>query len=342
MPNMPQRADVHINRPLTNFSTAYIQGEEYFAHTQVFKTIPVQKQSDLYFRYTKDYWFRTEAALRAPGTESAGNGFKLTTDQYLCQKWSFHMDVDDETRVNQDDPLDIDRDATALCMRKLLLRREKLFVAAYMAPAVWKGLVSGGVSYDFSPSLNNSGTGPNGLPGFGFNNGFWKSSTSNPAVDIASLRNVVFSQTGFMANTMVVTPDVHFVLENHPVILDRIKYTQRGIVTKDILAAVFGVDNYVIAGAVLNSAQEGQVASMNYMVGNSILLCYTPPAPGILQAASGYIFAWTGLMGAGALGSRVKKIRMEHLESDRIEATCAFSMKMVGSDLGVFGTNILQ
>lgn len=345
MPNQPTRQDVHINRPLTQISTAYIQNEKWFVHDKVFKTIPVQKQSDLYFKYLKDYWFRTEAALRAAGTESAGGGFKLSTGQYLARKWAFHIDIDDDTRQNADEPLDMDRDGTALVMRKLLLRREKLWMSTYMAPGVWTGLTVSGTAYDFNPSLNGAGSG--GTAGqYGYNNGFWLSSTSNPIIDIDNLLVQAMSQTGEMMNTLTVTPDVHFALKNNPAITDRIKFggtpSSPAVVTEQALASVFGLKNYYIAGAVLNTAQEGAAGVYGFMASNSALLSYVPDAPAILTPSPGYIFAWTGLYGAGALGSRIKKMRMEHLESDRIEGTMAFDMNLVGPDLSIYMTHLLR
>ena len=75
----PTANDVHIDAILTNISVAYIQDQNAFVASKVFPTIPVEKQSDKYFVYTKGDWFRDEAQLRAPATESAGSGYNLTT-----------------------------------------------------------------------------------------------------------------------------------------------------------------------------------------------------------------------------------------------------------------------
>lgn len=73
----PSPRDVHVNAPLTNISIAYIQNAQNFIADRVFPMIPVQKQSDRYFEYTRDDWFRIEAQLRGPATESAGSGFNI-------------------------------------------------------------------------------------------------------------------------------------------------------------------------------------------------------------------------------------------------------------------------
>lgn len=326
----PVRSDVHVNRPLSNISVATIQAAEGFVHMNAFPNIPVQKQSDRYFVYTRDYWFRSGAQKRAPATESAGSGFHIdNTPNYFCDKWAFHMDVDDDTRQNADDPIDLDRDATEFITQNLLLRREQLFVQRYMSPGVWQGYNetnSSGVLVptDFTPKTS------------------WASDNSNPMQDVSDIAIGVQRVTSLKMNTMIVAADVNARLKQHPLVLDRIKYTQTGIVAEDLLAKLFGVDKYLVASAVYNSSQEGQKAAYDFIINNKMLLCYAAPSPGQLKPSAGYIFGWNGLYGASAYGSRMKTIRMEHLEADRVEGEMAFDMHMVAADLGVLGVNLLS
>lgn len=320
----PTRSDVHVNRPLTNISIAYIQRAQDFIADKVFPIVPVLKQSDRYFRYTKDYWFRTAAAKRAPASESAGSGFQIdNTPSYFADVWALHQDIDDQTRANADQPLDMDRDATLFVTQNLLLRREIQFVNQYMALNVWTG-GPGGTDYNIQASSIQ-----------------WDAANSNPMQDIDYLKQFVKSQTGFLPNTLVLTPDVFFALRNNASVLDRIKYTQRGIVSEDLLAALFGVEKLLVASAVQNTAQEGKTGVFSFLVSNIALLVYANPAPSILQPSGGYIFSWQGLFGAGAQGNRIMSFRMEHLKADRIEGEMAFDMHLVGSDLGVLLKNIL-
>jgi hypothetical protein len=325
----PTRSDVHVNRPLTNVSIAYIQRAQDFIADKVFPIVPVMKQSDRYFVYTKDWWFRAGATKRAPSTESAGGGFHVdNTPTYYCDVWAWHDDVDDQTRTNCDEPVDLDRDATMFVTQVLLLRREIQFTVKFMATGIWQGYKVSGTPTDFQPNVNGKG--------------YWDSSSSNPMQDVDFLKQQVKSQTGFLPNTLTVADDVFFGLRNNAAVLDRIKYTQRGIVSEELLAALFGVEKFLVASAVQNTAQEGQTGAYGFLVLNSFLLCYSNPAPSILQPSAGYIFSWQGLFGAGAQGNRIKTFRMEQLESDRIEGEMAFDMHQVGLDLGVYGYNVLQ
>jgi hypothetical protein len=68
----------------------------------------------------------------------------------------------------------------------------------------------------------------------------------------------------------------------------------------------------------------------------SALLCYSAPSPGLMVPTAGYTFSWTGLIGAGNQGNRIKRFRMDPLNSDRVEIDCAFDQKLVAADLGCF------
>ena len=118
----PTASDVHVNRPLTNVSIAFIQNAAAFIARQVFPEIPVMHQGDLYYVWERDAWFRVEARERADGAPSAGSGFELTTDNYFAPVIAFHKDVTDRQRRNQDQAIDLDRAATRFVTRQMLLR----------------------------------------------------------------------------------------------------------------------------------------------------------------------------------------------------------------------------
>ena len=107
----PTISDVHIDAILTNISVAYMQRAENMIADKVFPVVPVDKKSNKYFKYDKNDWFRDEAQRRAPGTESAGGGYNLSTDTYSADVWAFHKDVDDQTLANADTPLNPLREA---------------------------------------------------------------------------------------------------------------------------------------------------------------------------------------------------------------------------------------
>jgi len=328
MPN-PTRSEVHVNRPLGSIAVATMQDANNFIHDKVFPIVGVVKQSDKYFQYDRSYWMRPGAEKRAPGTESVGSGWSVdSSPSYFCDVYAHHVNLDDFTIQNCDDPIDLHRDSVEFLTQKMMLRREKLFIQSYMAPGVWGGLMTTNglgvrVPTDFTPSVS------------------WSSDNSNPIADVAMLKTEITRTTSLKPNTLVVSHDVNERLKQHPMVLSRILYSQLGIATEQLLAQFFGVDKYLVASAVENRAQEGQTGDFDFISDNKILLTYAAPSAGILRPTGGYIFSWTGMYGASAMGSRIKTMRLEHLASERVEMEMAFDMKQVSPELGILGTNLL-
>jgi hypothetical protein len=131
-------------------------------------------------------------------------------------------------------------------------------------------------------------------------------------------------------------------LQDHPEFIERIKYSQRGIVTEDLVAAVLGIPKVLVAGAIENTAVEGATDAFSFILGKHALLCYAAPAPSIQVPSAGYTFSWSDFFGAGSSGQRVKRFRMEHLESDRVEVEMAYDQKLVASDLGIFFESVVS
>jgi hypothetical protein len=133
-------------------------------------------------------------------------------------------------------------------------------------------------------------------------------------------------------------------LKQHPDIIDRIKYTQRGVVTEDLIATLFDIDELYVSyatvatGPDMNDARATDAAAeYDFITGSTdILFAYTPPTPSILTPAAGYTFTWKGYLGGNNQGIRIKRFRMEHINSDRVEAEMTYDMKVVCPDMGLF------
>jgi len=323
---MPRMTDAHIDRALTNMSVAYIQDAGTFISDKVFPVVPVKRQSDLYFIYNTGDFMRDEATVRGLTSESTGGDYDLSTDSYYCKIYAFHKDVSPQERVNYDDPLDADQDAEIFVSQKMLVRREMQWAANYFASGVWTRQMAGQATADATHLV------------------FWNLGTSTPIEDVTNESIRMASLTGYRPNTMVLSPYVFNALKNHPEVLDRIKYTEKGIVTTALLASLFEMDNVYVAWAVVNSAVKGATDAVSFIMGKNALLCYSNPNPALRQPSAGYTFAWTGLEGAGAFGNRIVRIPMDMLGlgTERIEGEIAFDTKKVADALGSFLYAIVQ
>lgn len=324
---MPVRQQIHIDRALTNISVAYMQDESVFIADKVFPRIPVQKQSDLYFIYDRGDFLRDEASERAPGTESAGGEYNIhQSDPYFCRVYAFHKDINEQERVNADDPLTPDRDATEFVSGKLLIKRELMWAKTYFKEGVWGTDLTGVASAPTTGQVLQ-----------------WSQPTSDPIKEIKTRCTKVQEETGFKPNTLVIGPQVRDELLNHPDFVDRIKYTQLGIVPEGLLSTLLGIPNIHVAEAIYNTSKKGADEVNKFVMGKSALLCYVEKRPGLKKPSAGYIFTWTGLKGAGAFGNRIVRIPMPWLgmDTERIEGEMAFDMRIVSADLGVFYKDIV-
>lgn len=311
----PTRSQVHaVDVPLTNVSTAYQQSDESFISTKVFPIVPVEKQSDKYYTYTKNDWFRDEAEKRADATESAGSGYGLSTDSYSCDVFALHKDIGNQARANADPGIDLDADATRFLTQRMLLRQEIQWVTDYFGTSIW--------ATDITPS------------------NLWSDFTaSDPIEDVETGKETILSTTGQEANTLVLGYQVFRKLKNHPDIIDRIKYTMGvtgRVVTPDMLAAMFDLQRVLVAKAVKATNLEGETAAYAFTHGKHALLMHVAPNPGLLVPSAGYTFMWRGVSQGLGANVGVSRFNIPERKATRVEAEIAFDNKKVASDLGYF------
>ena len=303
---MPTMQNAHIDRALTNTSVAYMQDASAFIADKVFPIVRVKRQSDVFYIYNKGDFMRDEAALRGAASESAGGDYGVeASDPYYCRKHAFHKDVTPEERANYDEPLDADTDATEFVSQKMLIRREMEWATRFFKAGIWGREISGGDAAAENVAIH------------------WNKPTSNPIGDITGASVQMASETSYKPNTLVLSPFVFNALKNHEDILDRIKYTQKGIVTADLLATLFEVEHVYVAWAVVNSAVKGTADNIGFIMGKHALLCYSAPSPGLKKPSAGYIFAWSGLDGSGAYGNRIVRLPMDMLGRSVKTSVCS-------------------
>lgn len=335
MPILPEGKTLYFSQPLTTISTAYGQAGPRIAD-QVFPSVPVARQGDLYWAYPRSDWMRTIAGVRAPATESPGGGWEMLSDNYYAHVYAVHKDVDDQTSTNASGGgFDLYADASRWCTEQLLVKRDRLFVDSFLRTGVWTGATGVYTGGNGADVLASTATGANTIVRFDL-------AGSDPIREVQTQVIGMARRTGKRPNTLVMGPDVWNALTQNQSILNRIVYSERGIITEDLLRAVFNVDRLIVTWTIENTAPRGAADSIDFMNSKSMLLCYTPANAGLQEVSAGYIFTWTGLLGAGSFGTRIKRFRMEEIASDRIEGEMAFDMKVVSPDVGVFFSNVVS
>lgn len=311
---LPARGDVHIDQALTNISVAYIQAASNFIANRVFPSVPVTKQSDKYFTYNKGDFRRDEVKPRAPGTESAGGGFRMSNDNYAAEVYAFHKDVPDQIRSNADAAVNVDNDASRFVTNLFLIQREVKWASEFFTINVWDTDVVGATDFTV-----------------------WDDSASDPEADIDTGKALILRTTGYEPNTLVVGFEVHQALKKHPLVTERFKYTSPDSITESMLARFFEIDNYMVSKASYTTSLEGAASDTHaFIAGKNALLCYVAPSPGLLIPSAGYTFVWSGLTGASEVGVAISNFRLDRQKSDRVEGEFAYDNKVVASDQGYF------
>lgn len=304
---VPGIHDVHVDAALSNISIAYRNGT-YIAE-KVFPVVKVNKQSDKYFIFSKAHWFRDEAGVRAPGARASRVNYSLETALYASIEYAAAKSVPDEIVLNADVPLSPITEATEFVTDKILLRLEKDVADLVTTSSNW----------------TNTGT-PTTV---------WDNDTSDPVNDVVGdgkIQETVRQAIGRYANTAVLGAQVWAALKRHPDILDRVKYTQLGVVTQALVAQLFEVETLLVGTSIINTAQEGAPNSFSDVWGNFAWFGYVPPAAGLMTPAAGYIFAWKE--------RQVNRYREDQEHADVIEALFNWDSKVTSADSGYLLTNV--
>lgn len=321
--NQPGKGDVHVDGPLSAIAVAFTQDADAFISDRLFPIVPVSKQTDKYFTIPRGGWYRDEMKKRAPGAKSQERTHEVSTDSYSADVWALHEMLADQIRQNYDNPLKPEQEMTEGLTLAGLIRKEKLFVENYFTAGLWTDDQDGVDSA--TPAAGEFGR--------------WDRADSTPIEDIRAGKRRVQQRTGYRPNKLALGREVYDALLDHPDIvgrLDRGQTTGPAIVMRQNLAALFELNEVLVMDSVENTAPEGAADTFGFIGGKNALLVYSAPSPGLYVPSGGYTFSWSGLLGSGALGMRMKRIRDEPRESDMLEIQMAFDQKLVSADLGQF------
>ncbi len=258
MPTLgPVQSQVYVDVVLGQISIAY-QDTKCIADT-IFPELQVNKRTGIYYVYDNSSQ-RIVDDYRAPRTRAQEVEYGLTKASYgPLIEHALEQAVEWEVESDYVAPLNPDIDATNNLTKRLTLSKEvDAFNQASNTSVVTQTAPLSGTSR-------------------------WNDAASAPINDIQTACNVVKKSTGADVGelTVVLGYEVYTALRNHATIVERIKYSQLGILTTDLLAQVFGVKRVVIAEATHNTANALQNDVITYVWGKNawVMLITDRPAP---------------------------------------------------------------
>ena len=268
MPQMTNSGARVIDPVLSTIAQGYKNSE--MVASALFPSVPVPFRGGKIITFGKED-FMLYGTQRAPGENTKRVQFGYASGSYALTDYGLEGSVAIETLQEGQLP---GIDHAAMAVRKvsniMALRLEKQ--AADIARTA--------ASYAAANKVTLSGTAQ------------WSdfTGTSQPIQVIETAKEAVRAATGKRPNTVVMGAAVMAKLRQHPIVVDRMKYTGRDIATAEILAALFGVSR-VIVGDAIYSNDAG--TAFTDVWGKDVVVAYTELGSIADMGAPSYGYTYT-------------------------------------------------
>ena len=258
----------HIDVALSNFAVKFRNPA--YVSDQVFTRVPVQRQSDKYWRFGKEQLQALIDDLRAPGAAAQRVTQTLSAETYFAEDHALERLITDEERANFDAG-DVEQWVTETLADKLLLRKEKLFAAAVTDTA------------QVTQNVTLSGTAQ------------WSDFTNSiPTEDIQTGQETIAQNAGVRANTLILGFPVFSKLRNNPKVVERVQNIRVGVVREEDLASIFDVQRVLVSQAL----EVDAAGNVGFVFGKHAVLAYVSPTPAFGEPSFGKTFVWAGAPGS--------------------------------------------
>jgi len=260
--------DVVVDPALSNVSIKYTN--DTFIADILFPMVKTAKQTGKYYIYDKSN-LRVDQTTRAAGSGANEIDFGVApTGTFSCDDHALKGFVSDEVQDQADAALNPLIDETETITEKLLLDRETNAATIMQNTAT------------LTQNTTLSGTSQ------------WSDyQNSDPVGDVRTARTTVHSATFKKPNTLVLGKQTMDILCEHPQILERIKYSQLGVVTPELLARLFQVEKVIVGEAGSLSSKEGQTDALAYIWGKHAWVVYISPRVSLKMLTFGVTFTYS-------------------------------------------------
>ena len=314
---------------LSNVALAYYQSDANSFAKTVFPICPVTLSSDNYYIFDKedllrDNWHRKPAYGKVDPAVLSEH-----TDTYACVVDQMIMGIDQirQTDLNRrmgPRTADPKQQRTKTMAGQLNIHQDSMFARKFFRKGVWTQEYTGIDS-----------TTPASGQFIKFSNG-----NSDPVSFVDDKSTEMEEKTGRKPNRLALGVHVFNALKKHPAILERVKYggstANPASVTLNVLQQLFGIDRITVQRSIMNKAELGQEAKMEYIGDpNAFMLAYATDAPAIDEPSAGYIFTWD-MLGNGNILPVLSYPGENGTHSEFIEGLMAADMKKTADDLAMF------
>ena len=259
----PTVSDVNpVNPVLTSLSVGF--KNESFMWSEIAPQHASDLQSGTFPVYTRDAWFKRQGgAERAANANYQRIDYGVSTDTFKTVEIGYEKILPDVVRNSNQFGDNLETKDVAFLTNIMELEIEKRVAAATFVTAVW--------------GTSNTLSGTSQWSDF---------ANSDPISDSDTAIRTILRNTGAKPNNLFMGLLAWEKLKEHPLILDKYKHTQVGIMTEDLVAAVLGVGKITVGSSVENTAAEGQTfVGADIWTDNALFQVVNPPSLDVAMSA---------------------------------------------------------
>lgn len=302
---MSRLAELRVVDPvLTTLARGYTNAD--FVGTTIAPVAVVDKEAGKIPQFGREAFriYNTERAIRAKSNRMSPEG--ISTIDYILTEHDIEFPIDYREQEEAQGIINLEMYATETVMNIILLRLEK----------------------EIADRAQDLTTYPTGNKITLSGNAKWSATTtSNPISDINNAKEAIRGKIGRYPNVMLMGATAHNTLKNHPAIIERIKYSMKGIVTVDILKEVFDMPILAVGRAVYATSAGAFID----IWADNVILAYVPVAlDGGERTPYAPSFAYT-------LRKRNKPEMDKYDEAGKlriVRATDLLAVRVVGAEAG--------
>lgn len=237
-----------VDPVLTNIARGYKNAA--FVGEVLFPFVPVDKEAGKVPQFGKEAFkvYNTERAIRAKSNRLSPEGISMI--DFVLKEHDIEFPIDYREIDESKDIVNYEIYATETVTKIINLRIEK-------------------ERADLAQNLN---TYPSGNKITLEGNAKWTAkTTSDPIGNIETGKETIRSKIGIYPNVMLLGATAYNALKVHPAIIDLLKYSQKAILTEEILSQIF--DMKVVVGRAVYASDGG---TFNDIWADNCILAYIP------------------------------------------------------------------
>jgi hypothetical protein len=257
--------------PLTNVSQAYRNDPAMFIAERVAPIVNVPKKNFNIYYYGKENLKKPVDDTRTRFGETKQAQFSITSKPFgPLRSHELKDGIDYDQDEMTEAPLDLEIDITNFLSEQMAIAKESAAAATLSdTTKLTQNTTLSGTS-QWSDYVN-----------------------SHPFNDLKTAAQVQRLNGLRAANVMFMSYYTFSILQQHPDLIERVKYSNIASLTLELMTTLFGqfgITSIIVSSAVVDSSAEGLASSNTFIWGKNVWLAYVAGAPGLRTVNGAYHF----------------------------------------------------